>query len=172
MQRISSINIELVKWEQGTHEGHQSRSPEDGTGVILIPICCEGLTSGKAENKTESPSVPSGLPSWLPPHPPSLEKTSETCSFTGFSPNYNPRQLTTSLLLYLRICFSPRLAFPPSPKTPRRNFLSIFNIHLKHQVFCENFLQRHHSSGKKVGFEFSQNFASLPSNLCGLGKIV
>lgn len=135
--------------------GHQTRSPEDGTGMVLIPICCDGSTSGKAENKTESPSVPSGLPSWLPPHTPLLEKTSATWSFTGFSPNHNPRQLITSLPLYLRICFSPCLAFPPSPKTPQRNFLSIFNFQLKYQVFCENFLQGHHSSGKKVGFEFS-----------------
>ena len=85
---------------------------------------------------------------------PLLEKTSATWSFTGFSLQ-NPRQLITSLPLYLRICFPPCLAFPPSPKTPQGNFLSIFNFQLKYQVFCENFLQRHHSSGKKVGFEFS-----------------
>ena len=130
--------------------GPQTRSPEDGTGMVLIPICCDGSTSGKAENKTESPRVPSGLPSWLPPRP-LLEKTSATWSFTGFSLQ-NPRQLITSLPLYLRICFPPCLAFPPSPKTPQGNFLSIFNFQLKYQVFCENFL---HSSGKIVGFEFS-----------------
>lgn len=71
-------------------QGHQTMSAEDGKGVVLVPICCEGSTSGQAEKKTESLSPPSGLPSWPLTHPLLLKETSETQSFTNFSPCPSP----------------------------------------------------------------------------------
>lgn len=41
-----AITVVLVKQELGTHKGRQTMSPENRTGMVLIPICCEGSTLG------------------------------------------------------------------------------------------------------------------------------